>query len=697
MKKSFVAIGFCFLMFTFSLSGCLSGEDGSQGEQGPPGVAGIDGEDGSSLHIVSSPDELSNCTSNIENQIFFVTNESAFFVCILPDWQIIDLTGPAGENGTDGLDGQDGEPGDDGVDGIDGQTGQTGQSVTAITLPEPHGDNCPNGGLRLIVGVDQNSDGALAEEEISQISFVCNGMNGDGNGELVETPISMLTIVQSPDEDRQCTGGGRVILQGLDNGDGSGIERNGILESGEIDYQTILCSVAIVELELDTIVGNQSSSPAAYGTLNLVIDSVIYFCGYTEDYGFELWAYDTVNETSWMISDINPGVNSSYPGYYMQLVHQDVIYFDAQDAVVGRELFAYSLLNHSTWLVADLEPGAPGSGPGEDMAISYGDAIFFTAIVTPYWTEMWGYNPVNGSLWLVADIMPVSSANPGWLMHHVHDGVLYFTARDLGNVHDLWGYNQYNGTVWKIINIGPNPWTHPGLEMSHVVGDCIYFDADDTAMGRELWAYNTSNGTTWLVADISQNGASDPGKHLSLVVDDTIYFDTNLQEIWAHTTTNHSTWKVVSHSLSSVGENFTEFTNNQVIFFTADDGIHGIELWSYDLKSGDLSMVSDIADGQSSSLPGYYMSELHGNMLILDATTPEHGTELYSLDTQSGIFYLLMDINSDIIENTTQGASSGPGFRFNFVIDGEMYFDAYDPDYGREIWKLWIEHEIVYN
>ena len=70
-------------------------------------------------------------------------------------------------------------------------------------------------------------------------------------------------------------------------------------------------------------------------------------------------------------------------------------------------------------------------------------------------------------------------------------------------------------------------------------------------------------------------------------------------------------------------------------------------------------MVSDIADGQSKCLPGYYMIELHGNMLILDATTPEHGTT-YSLDTQSGIFYLLMDINSDIIENTTQGASSGP-------------------------------------
>lgn len=697
MKKGFFAVGFCLMLLTFSLSGCLSGDDGSQGEQGPQGVAGIDGEDGSSLHVVDSPDDLSNCSSGIENQIFFVTNESAFFVCILPDWQIVDLTGPAGENGTDGIDGLDGQNGEPGADGLNGLDGQNGLSITAITLPEPQGENCLNGGLRLIVGVDLNSDGALAEEEISQISFVCNGMNGNGNGGQVETPVSMLTHVQSPDEDEQCNGGGRVISQGLDNGDGTGIERNGILESGEIDYQTIFCSVAIVELELDTITGNQSSAPGAYGTLNLVVDSVIYFCGYTEDYGFELWAYDTDNETSWMISDINPGANNSIPGYYMQLVHQDVIYFDADDGVVGRELFAYSLVNHSTWLVADLEAGEFGSGPGEDMAISYGDAIFFTAIVAPYWTEMWGYNPVNGSLWLVADIMPVSSANPGWLMHHVYDGVLYFTARDLGNVHDLWGYNQSNGTVWKIMNIGPNPWTHPGLEMSHVVGDCIYFDADDTAMGRELWAYNTSNGTTWLVADISQNGASDPGKHLSLVIDDTIYFDTNLQEIWAYTTTNHTTWRVVSHGLSSVGENFTEFSKDRVIFFTADDGIHGIELWSYDVELDELSMVSDIADGQSSSSPGYYMSILHGDMLFFDATTPEHGTELYSLDTGSGNYYLVMDINSNIIQNSTQGASSGPGFRFSFVIDDDLYFDAYEPDHGREIWKLWIEHEIVYN
>ena len=130
--------------------------------------------------------------------------------------------------------------------------------------------------------------------------------------------------------------------------------------------------------------------------------------------------------------------------------------------------------------------------------------------------------------------------------------------------------------------------------------------------GQELWAYNTSNGL-WLIADISQNGASDPGKHLSLVIDDTIYFDTNMQEIWAYTTTNHTIWRVVSYNLSSVGENFTEFSRYRVIFFTADDGIHGIELWSYDIESGELSMVSDIAVGQSSSSPGYYMSILQGD------------------------------------------------------------------------------------
>ena len=136
MNKGFVAVGFCLMLLTFSLSGCLSGDDGSQGEQGPQGEQGIQGEQG--------------------------------------------LTGPAGENGTDGMDGSDGQNGETGADGLDGSDGQNGLSITAITLPEPQGENCLNGGLRLIVGVDLNSDGALAEEEISQISFVCNGMNGNG-------------------------------------------------------------------------------------------------------------------------------------------------------------------------------------------------------------------------------------------------------------------------------------------------------------------------------------------------------------------------------------------------------------------------------------------------------------------------------------------------------------------------------------
>ena len=108
-------------------------------------------------------------------------------------------------------------------------------------------------------------------------------------------------------------------------------------------------------------------------------------------------------------------------------------------------------------------------------------------------------------------------------------------------------------------------------------------------------------------------------------------------------------------------------------------------------------MVSDIAEGQNSSLPGFYMSRLHGNTLFFDATTPEYGTELYSLDIESGTVYMLIDINPNSFENSTNGAPSGPGFRFNFMIDGELYFDAYEPEHGREIWKLWIEHEIVYN
>ena len=87
--------------------------------------------------------------------------------------------------------------------------------------------------------------------------------------------------------------------------------------------------------------------------------------------------------------------------------------------------------------------------------------------------------------------------------------------------------------------------------MTILVGDTLYFDAKDSTSNTELWAHNTSNASTWEVADINTAGAygSNPGQYLdSILVGDIIYFDaddgSSGGELWAHDTSNASTWQV---------------------------------------------------------------------------------------------------------------------------------------------------------
>jgi len=80
--------------------------------------------------------------------------------------------------------------GDDGKDGVDGQNGVDGTNgLTSITVQTELavGDaNCPNSGLRIDSGVDSDSDGTLAEAEITATSYVCvPGVSSVSSSELL--------------------------------------------------------------------------------------------------------------------------------------------------------------------------------------------------------------------------------------------------------------------------------------------------------------------------------------------------------------------------------------------------------------------------------------------------------------------------------------------------------------------------------
>lgn len=62
--------------------------------------------------------------------------------------------------------------------GATGAAGANGLTTLVVTVAEPAGANCANGGSKTTSGLDLNSDGTLAASEVTSTTYVCNGAVG---------------------------------------------------------------------------------------------------------------------------------------------------------------------------------------------------------------------------------------------------------------------------------------------------------------------------------------------------------------------------------------------------------------------------------------------------------------------------------------------------------------------------------------
>jgi len=112
--------------------------------------------------------------------------------------------------------------------------------LVGIDVVEP-GDDCPNGGLAIMTGTDENDDGVLDAGEVSDTNLVCNGEDGSPGDDGVS---ALIDTTELPRGDEDCPHGGLAISVGLDNGDGGGTAGDGILQPGEIDDSEFICDGA---------------------------------------------------------------------------------------------------------------------------------------------------------------------------------------------------------------------------------------------------------------------------------------------------------------------------------------------------------------------------------------------------------------------------------------------------------------------
>ena len=222
---------------------------------------------------------------------------------------------------------------------------------------------------------------------------------------------------------------------------------------------------------------------------------------------------------------------------------------------------------------------------------------------------------------------------------------LYFASNDGTNGYELWKSDgTANGTMMvKDIDNGSGNGYFGGLT---AVGNIFYFQATDGTNGQELWKSDGTSAGTMMVKDIN-NGTGSSSLAQLTAVGNTLFFrandGTNGTELWKSDGTANdtvmvkdiyngsTTWvEICCHSEQNPGGSPVYVTSpndsnpshliafDNALYFAANDGNNGIELWKSDGTANGTMMVQDIQFGYSSS-PMYLTAV--GNTLYFRALT----------------------------------------------------------------------------
>jgi ELWxxDGT repeat protein len=291
----------------------------------------------------------------------------------------------------------------------------------------------------------------------------------------------------------------------------------------------------------------------------------LYFAANDGINGVELWRSDGTPGGTQLVRNINAAGDSS-PQQLTDVA--GTLFFSATDGTaVGRELWKSNGTNPGTVLVRDIFTGAGNSSAPDNLTNVSGTLFFVATNQTADNRELWKSDGTNPGTVQVKNILNPGSSNPHAL--RAVDGTLYFAATDLVQGVELW---KSDGTavgtvVVRNLDNTPSPGGNPGDSFPAWLTDVfgtLYFVAygelqeqpgpNGEPIGRELWKSDGTAAGTLLVADIFPDPVPDP------------------QNPPPHDVGGPSEPTLVDGAL----------------FFAADDGVNGRELWA--IPGADLSV-----------------------------------------------------------------------------------------------------------
>ncbi|MCA9138444.1 MAG: hypothetical protein KDB00_16850, partial [Planctomycetales bacterium] len=236
----------------------------------------------------------------------------------------------------------------------------------------------------------------------------------------------------------------------------------------------------------------------------------------------------------------------------------------------------------------------------------------------------------------------------------VFNNIILFAANDGVHGEELWRSDGTTDGTVIVKDIAPiDPLTSENRSSNpsgfEVVGNEVFFSAGTADAGFELWKTDGTESGTLLVKDINPIASaffSEGSYPTGLVnVGGTLFFRANDgstgYEVWRSDGTETGTFLVkdiVGGTQSSNPRSLTAHDGQLV--FLADDGIHGREIWTSDGTSSGTTLVKDIADGDGLGYSYAAFTPFGGDLLFQGADGATWRTD----GTESGTSPLPVDL-----------------------------------------------------
>jgi MYXO-CTERM domain-containing protein len=427
----------------------------------------------------------------------------------------------------------------------------------------------------------------------------------------------------------------------------------------------------------DLCPGSSSSVPYWLKRLN----GAFYFSARdcAGDTGTELWKSDGTPAGTTPLKDIRPGPLSSNVSSLTEVA--GTLFFIAEDGTSGLELWKSDGTAAGTTLVKDIRPGTQGSALAS--LTSVGGRLFFTADDGTSGPELWTSDGTAAGTVRVKDIRSgAMGSTPSGLVDV--NGALFFTADDGTAGPELWTSNGTAAGTVRVKDIHPGP-LGANLQSQVRVGGMLFFAAHDGPHGLELWKSDGTEAGTTLVIDLTPQPASslssrdNPTLSLMMEVNGTVFFAANdgIQglELWKTDGTAAGTTFVKDIRPGPAGSNIQQMVSmGGQLYFSANDGTTNQALWKSDGTAAGTTLVKNVrvSNGNLQSL-----MNLNGTLFFLGDLS-DTGPELWKSDGTAAGTVLVKDIHP---------GSSGAYPQALTGMNGMLFFSAADPSGGAELWK----------